>query len=217
MQAIENPTLINPCITRRINYAYSTYCFESLPDTSNRPDTRGLLTGIYPSDPLLLVYLVQPRRWPTWRPSNYFKHKAHYGHHVTSYIIIIRQAGVGLYLTMRGRTWVNPCLSAVRYYQRAHLLPLNLPGVLDPGIAVGAPRQQGTRSCFGYWDCTSKFGGARRWIRLTNARCQRSEGSSTGGRLFSPASRSSRNHSSPAANGYRPAPQHRAITGSATC
>ena len=52
--------------TRRIDYAYSTYCFESLPDTSNRADTRGLLTGICPSSPLLLVYLVQPRRRPTW-------------------------------------------------------------------------------------------------------------------------------------------------------
>jgi hypothetical protein len=30
-------------------------------------------------------------------------------------------------------------------------------------------------------DCTSKFGGARRWIRLTNARCQRSKGRSTEG------------------------------------
>ena len=42
---------------------------------------------------------------------------------------------------MRGRTWVNPCLSAVRNYQRAHLLPQNLPRVFDSGIAEDIPRQ----------------------------------------------------------------------------
>ena len=42
---------------------------------------------------------------------------------------------------MRGRTWVNPCLSAVGYYQHAHLFPQNLPRVFYSGIAMGVPRQ----------------------------------------------------------------------------